>query len=262
MSSPRPAPVKPKPLHYEFFTTVAVAIYEAALTKGATKKGAIFVISHASLESGFARSAIRYGDYNLFGQMTRGSDSKRSTSDGKLKDFSGAGGYAGSMAYYFSRINMNQWTGLDLIQKADFKAKDIDEAFNTGHDYPSDKERHGGKYAYDNNPDTENSYGTKLYRQMGTTKTRMVAALEYKIDSNNAEIRAIDAPQPPAQPQRPSASGRNPYRTAPANTNPNQRFPGSSLPVAAPQDTQRKAALQSENGKLRSLIADIRTVIL
>ena len=101
------------PLHFEFFTDVAIQIYNAAKANGASEKGALFVISHAALESGYAQSAIKYGDFNLFGTMTNGNDYKRKTKHGKVKDFSNSGGYIGSMVYYFKHISVHEWTGLN-----------------------------------------------------------------------------------------------------------------------------------------------------
>lgn len=252
----------PQPLHYDFFTTVAVAIWDAALAQKASKKGALFVVSHASLESGFAQSAIKHDDYNLFGQMTRGNDFKRKTSAGNVKDFSKVGGYTASMVYYFGHINAHKWSGLDLIQKEDFTAQDIDDAFNTGTDYPTAKERHDGKYAYndDKDPDGKNHYGEKLYRQMKTTKTRMAAALEYKIEVNQDAIRLLEKSLEPKPVTAPGAAGVVPYRTQTSIIVQNPL--ASNSPSGAPENDQKKATLVRENTKLQSVLVAIRAVPL
>jgi hypothetical protein len=177
--------VKPaEPMHYEFCTVVAIEIFDSAKDHGASDKGALFVVSHAALESGWATAALKAGDYNLFGIMTLGTDFKRTTKHGKVKDYSKSGGYKASMADYFAKINLNQWSGLDLIKKDNFTYDDVDKAFNTGAYYPSDKERFGGKYAYnaDMDPnDKKNHYGEHLIKQLKSVKKLMSESLDYKI---------------------------------------------------------------------------------
>lgn len=83
--------------------------------------------------------------------------------------------------------------GLDLIRKEEFSFIDIDFAFNTGVDYPTDEERHKGKYAYnsDMGKDKKNHYGIHLYNQMHTTKKLMILALNKKIEDNNMKIKSL-----------------------------------------------------------------------
>lgn len=53
---------------------------------------------------------------------------------------------------------------MDLIKKEEFTSQDIDNAFNTGTDYPTDAERNKGKYAYNSDmaEDGKNYYGAHL----------------------------------------------------------------------------------------------------
>ena len=129
------------PMHHQFLTTVALDIYTAAKAKGASTKGALLIISQAAIESSWGADALKAGDYNLFGTMTLGNDFKRSTSHGRLKDFSQSGGFAGSLNYYFDK-NEKRWPGFsDLIKKSDFDDDEIDRAFNTGTYFPTKEEQ-------------------------------------------------------------------------------------------------------------------------
>ena len=179
-------PVKPaEPMHYKFLTEVALDIYDAAITKGASNKGALFVISHAAIESGWALDALKYKDYNLFGMMTLGTDFKRKTSHGNVKDYSNSGGFKASMDDYFAKIDSHKWSGTALIAKIEITFSDIDKAFNTGEYYPTNKQRHDGAYAYNADMDSQNKnhYGEYVYKQMKSVKKRLLEALSFKIDS-------------------------------------------------------------------------------
>ena len=111
------------PLHHEFLITAAIEIYDAAKSHGASAKGALLVMAQASIESGYGKSAIKNGDFNLFGTMTLGSDYKVTTSHGKVKDFSKTGGYASSLEYYF-RKNEKTWPKFsELIMKDNFRSE-------------------------------------------------------------------------------------------------------------------------------------------
>lgn len=180
------AEVKPAtPMHYKFLSEVALDIYTSAKKHDASEKGALFVIAHAALESGWAKDALKAGDYNLFGMMTLGNDFIRSTKHGKVKDYSKVGGFKASMDDYFQKINSHQWSGFDLIKKIDFTYDDIDKAFNTGAYYPTKKELHDGKYVYNadiDKNDKKNHYGKFLYNQMSSVKKRMLEALDYRIE--------------------------------------------------------------------------------
>lgn len=180
-------------MHYDFLTVIAIDIYEIAKEKGASNAGILFVISHAALESGWAGAALKAGDYNLFGIMTNGNDFKRKTSHGKVRDYSSTGGFKRSMDDYFTKIGSNLWAGLDLIKLQKITYADIDKAFNTGDFYPTGKERHGGKYAYNADFDTmdnKNHYGKIIVEQMKSVKKRMIGALDYKINVLSEDKRS------------------------------------------------------------------------
>lgn len=183
---------KEKPIHYQFLTTVAIDIYDFAKAKGASSKGALLVLAQASLESGYGVSAIKNDDYNLFGVM--GKPSKRSTSHGSVKDYSGLGGYQAALTDYFNKINKN-WSYFSTIIKQDtITADDIDKAFNTGKYYPTDKERHAGKYTYNADKDSagNNHYGEHLLKQIGDFTKRFKKSLEYQIEINKERLKEIN----------------------------------------------------------------------
>lgn len=183
---------KEKPIHHQFLTTIAIDIYDFAKAKGASAKGALLVLAQASLESGYGVSAIKNDDYNLFGVM--GKPSKRSTSHGSVKDYSGLGGYQAALTDYFNKINKN-WSYFSTIIKQDsITADDIDKAFNTGKYYPTDKERHGGKYTYNADKDSagNNHYGDHLLNQIGDFKKRFKKSLEYQIEVNKERLKEIN----------------------------------------------------------------------
>jgi|GEM_PF-3359985 RHS repeat-associated protein len=182
------------PMHHDFLTTVALDIYDASKAQGASTLGALLVISQAEIESTWGKDAISSGDYNLFGTMTAGNDYKRTTSQGKLKDFSNSGKYAGSLQYYFKR-NETKWPNfMTLIKKDNFTSDDIDQAFNTGADYPTADQLMKGTYAYNSDMDAagNNHYGTALFKQIATTKRRLIASLDYQIAANTKTIADIN----------------------------------------------------------------------
>ncbi len=181
------------PMHHKFLTTVAIEIYDAAKAKGASTKGALLVLAQASLESGWGQSAIKYGDFNLFGVM--GSPSKRKTSHGSVKDYSNAGGYTGALTDYFNKIDKTWPDFKAVIAKKDFTSNDIDKALNTGSSYPTDAERMKGKYAYNADLDAagNNNYGTALFKQMNVVKNRLIKSIDYQIEQNNSQIKQIDS---------------------------------------------------------------------
>ncbi|OXB20371.1 hypothetical protein B0A80_19155 [Flavobacterium tructae] len=185
-------PKKEKPVHHQFLTTIAVEIYDFAKAKGASSQGALLVLAQASLESGYGASAIKHGDYNLFGVM--GKPFKRSTSHGTVKDYSNLGGYQAALTDYFNKIDKN-WSHFSSIIKNDtITADDIDKAFNTGTYYPTAKERHGGKYAYNADMDSRgaNHYGEHLLKQIGGVKKRFKNSLDFQIEANKERLKEIN----------------------------------------------------------------------
>lgn len=186
------APKKEKPVHHLFLTTIAVDIYDFAKAKGASSKGALLVLAQASLESGYGASALKNGDYNLFGVM--GQPSKRSTSHGTVKDYSTLGGYQAALTDYFNKINKNWSHFSEIIAKDTITADDIDKAFNTGKYYPTAKERHGGKYAYNADMDSagNNHYGEHLEKQIGSVKKRFKNSLDYQLEVNKERLKEIN----------------------------------------------------------------------
>jgi hypothetical protein len=181
-----------QPVHHLFLTTIAVEIYDFAKLKGASSNGALLVLAQASLESGYGSSALKNGDYNLFGVM--GKPSKRSTSHGSVKDYSNLGGYKAALTDYFSKIEKNWSYFSTIISKNTITADDIDKAFNTGTYYPTDKERHSGKYAYNADKDKsgKNHYGEYLLKQLRYIKIRFRNSLEFQIKSNKNRIIQIN----------------------------------------------------------------------
>jgi RHS repeat-associated protein len=180
------------PIHHTFLTTVAIDIYDAATSKGASAKGALLVMAQAALESGWGKAAITNKDFNLFGMM--GMPSKRKTSHGNVKDYSNAGGYKGAINDYFAKIDKTWPDFKDVIKKEVFTSKDVDAAFNTGDSYPTDAERMKGNYAYNADLDKngKNDYGTVLFKQMENVKTRLIKSIDYQIEQNNIQIKLID----------------------------------------------------------------------
>lgn len=181
-----------QPVHHLFLTTIAVEIYDFAKLKGASSNGALLVLAQASLESGYGVSALKNGDYNLFGVM--GKPSKRSTSHGSVKDYSNLGGYKAALTDYFNKIEKNWSHFSSIIAKNTLTADDIDKAFNTGAYYPTDKERHSGKYAYNADKDKsgKNHYGEHLLNQLGYIKKRFRNSLDFQIKSNKNRIIQIN----------------------------------------------------------------------
>ncbi|OXG06469.1 mannosyl-glycoprotein endo-beta-N-acetylglucosaminidase [Flavobacterium araucananum] len=186
------APKKEKPVHHQFLTTIAIDIYDFAKAKGASSKGALLVLAQASLESGYGASAIKNDDYNLFGVM--GKPSKRSTSHGTVKDYSTLGGYQAALTDYFNKIDKNWSYFSTIITKDTITADDIDKAFNTGKYYPTEKERHGGKYTYNADKDAagKNHYGEHLLNQIGDFKKRFKKSLDYQIEVNKERLKEIN----------------------------------------------------------------------
>jgi flagellum-specific peptidoglycan hydrolase FlgJ len=181
------------PIHHEFLMTVALDIYRSAIAKGASQKGAMLVLAQASLESGWGQSAIKYKDYNLFGVM--GYPSKRKTSHGSVKDYSGAGGYSAALTDYFNKIDKTWPDFKDVIKADTIESVDIDSALHTGSYFPTDAERMKGKYAYNADMDKsgKNNYGSYLLKQMATVKERLLISLNYEIEKNNKRVAQINS---------------------------------------------------------------------
>jgi RHS repeat-associated protein len=58
-----------EPLQYNFFKIIAPQIKNNSDTRGLSLKGVLFVMAHTANESGYAKSAIKAGDFNIFGVM-------------------------------------------------------------------------------------------------------------------------------------------------------------------------------------------------
>ena len=190
------------PLHHEFLTTVAIDIYDFSMGENMSVRGALLVMAQASLESGYGASAIKYKDYNLFGVMTNGTDYKRTTSAGRVRDYSKKGGYKGSVTDFYDGV-VRKWPKYkNLLEKESFTADDINQALYTGKYIEGDKERNKtGHLSYNaddivrdkngNITKNTNKYGSDLYGQMKSVKKRFVASLDYKISQNKSEINNL-----------------------------------------------------------------------
>ncbi len=187
------------PLHHKFLTEIAIDIFDFIKTKGGSATGALLVIAQASLESGYGQAAIKFNDYNLFGVMTLGSDYKRTTSHGKVKDYSNAGKYKGAIEDFYNKIVKTWPNYAELLKKTSFTADDIDKALYTGKyiEWKEERNKTGHlSYNFDNvdekNKINNNQYGKSLINQMISVKKRMITSLDYQISENNADIEQID----------------------------------------------------------------------
>lgn len=179
--------VKPVlPLHYEFLIGFALDIIDNSKKRSASDKGALFVLAQACNEGGWGEKAIEFRDFSLFGMTTLGTDYIRTTNKGKnrIKDYSKTGGLQAALDDYFNKIDSHKWSGSALIKMTEFNYEDIDKAFNTGANYPTEKERHNGAYAYNDDfdeLDKKNHYGENLYRQMRSSKKWSLVSFDYRI---------------------------------------------------------------------------------
>ncbi len=187
------------PMHHEFLTTVAIEVYNFIKSKGGSTRGALLVISQASFESLWGKEAIRYKDYNLFGIMTLGEDYKRTTSHGRVRDYSKKGGFAASVSDFYNNVS-RKWEGYAvLLTKNSFTPDDIDKALYTGDYIEWEKERNKtGHFSYNWDDVDEptktnnNEYGTRLFNQMKSVKKRFLNSLNYQIEKNNKRINEIN----------------------------------------------------------------------
>lgn len=185
-----------EPLHHWFLISVAIQIYNEAKSKGASTKGALLILAQASIESGYGEDALKRGDYNLFGVMTAGTDYKKTTSAGKIRDYSKKGGWEASITDYFEGKERKWPDVTELIKKEDFTADDIDQAFYTGAHFEKKEQRNKtGHNAYNANDISKdesvnnNKYGQHLLKQINDFKKRFLASLEYQIKKNDEEIK-------------------------------------------------------------------------
>ncbi len=175
------------PLHHEFLMSVAIEIYDAAKSQGASGKGALLVMAQASIESGYGGGKTKK-DFNLFGFKF----------GGKRIDFSNKGGYTGAINEYFRRSKL-AWPGfIDLLKRKSFTSDEIDQVLYTGKYFEKAEERNlTGHLAYNNDDISadetvnNNQYGTKLTGQMVDFRARIVESIDYQLNKNNERIGEI-----------------------------------------------------------------------
>lgn len=187
------------PRHYKFMSEIAIKMWSIAKSRGASDRGALLVVAQGGQESGWGETAFKNGDYNLFGTMTSGDDYKVSTSHGKLKDFSNAGKYEGSIEYYWEHVERMWPKAHNMLKKSSFGADEIDAVFYTGEHYPTKEEHHEGKYPYNKPRQFPSVYGTKISNQMHWTKIRWLKIIQYDMDKIDKEILFLQSIAPDFQ---------------------------------------------------------------
>ncbi len=200
-----PTGMEPEPpLYHQFLISTAIKIYDQAKGGGASGKGALLMISHASLESGYGKAAERRGDYNLFGVSTNGNDYKARNGQIKIKDYSNIGGYDASIKDYISKLSQ-KWKGIsELIKKENFTSDDVNKAFYTGKYIEGQKERNKtGHYSFNFDDvilgkkgeiiENNNEYGEVLLMQMNSVTKRLIKSIDYQVNSNNSSILNLNS---------------------------------------------------------------------
>src|SRR5690606_7473755 len=128
----------------------------------------------------------------------RGNDFKRTTSHGRVKDYSNSGGYRGAISDFYNKISKTWPKYSELIKNSSFSSDDIDKALYTGkyREWKEQRNKTGHlSYNFDNvdeaNKINNNKYGEHVYNQMKSIQQRFISSLDFQIGENEKKINHL-----------------------------------------------------------------------